>query len=221
MPSFPAAGRNSEIRSRSEGRDHSGPVRFADLLATAATNAEGDPREEQDLDVIPADATDRLGGDLRKWLLHETQTLREPIYRTEARDSSADTGDASADPQQLPLIKYEYDSGIAVLSQMGELTARDLRVMAVISHVFWVSGCPADNAIRGDEATYSYVCRQLGLNPAGYVKLVRSSIERLATSKVLWKFDKPVMNAHGEQQGSEKREVAVGFLTNWALASAR
>ena len=77
------------------------------------------------------------------------------------------------------------------------------------------TGCPADNAIRGDEATYGYICRQLGLNPAGYVKLVRSSVERLATSKVLWKFDKPVLDTKGEQQGNEKREVAVGFLTNW------
>lgn len=44
---------------------------------------------------------------------------------------------------------------------------------------------------------------------------MRSLIERLATSKVLWKFDKPVLDPSGQPQGSEKREVAVGFLTNW------
>lgn len=219
MGSFPTPARNSEIRSRTdERRATSGPVRFTDLLASAATTVLGDHSGEhlEDVaDAVPSDATDHLGGDMRKWLLHEIQSLREPIYRTDARDASGDLVQASADPRQLPLIKYEYDSGIAVLSQMGELTARDLRVMAVISHVFWAAGCPVDNAIRGDEATYSYICRQLGLNPAGYVRLVRSSVERLATSKVVWRFDKPVLNAKGEQEGSEKRELAVGFLTNW------
>ena len=39
-----------------------------------------------------------------------------------------------------------------------------------------------------DEATLGFICRQLGLNPAGYVKLVKASIERLATSKVLWRI---------------------------------
>ena len=216
MGNFPA-GRNSEIRSRSEEGSTSGPVHFADILATAvATVASEPPRHDEDVDVIPADAPDQLEGDLRTWLLHETQSLREPIYRTEARDASADdTPGTTSEPRQLPLIKYEYDTGIAVLSQMGELTARDLRVMAVISHVFWSAGCPADNSIRGDEATYGYICRQLGLHPGGYVKLVRSSVERLATSKVVWKFDKPVLDLKGEQQGNEKREVAVGFLTNW------
>jgi len=216
MRGVPAVGRNSETSTRTERRSStSGPVHFADILATAPVVSDADHGIAHDIEVIPADATDHLGGDLRKWLLHETQSLREPIYRTEARDTNSDVGETAGDPHQLPLIKYEYESGIAVLSQMGELTARDLRVMSVVSHVFWTAGCPLDNTIRGDEATYGYICRQLGLNPAGYVKLVRSSVERLATSKVLWKLNKPIVNAKGEQQGTEKREVAVGFLTNW------
>jgi len=133
MGSYPATGRSSEIRSRSEERPTSGPLRFAEILATAATTVASEPRPDGDFEVIPADAPDRLDGELRTWLLHETQSLREPMYRTEARDANTDVPGAGTEPKQLPLIKYEYDSGIAVLSQMGELTARDLRVMAVIS----------------------------------------------------------------------------------------
>ena len=78
---------------------------------------------------------------------------------------------------------------MVVLSQMGELTARDLRVMSVVSQVFFENGCPEDNTIYGDEATLGFICRQLGLNPSGYVNLVKASVERLATSKVVWQID--------------------------------
>jgi hypothetical protein len=154
-------------------------------------------------------------GELRPWLLHETQMLRQPVYRTEARDRDKDRGTSVGDPCQLPLLHYDYGTGVVVLSQMGELTARDLRVMSVVSQVFWANGCPADNTIYGDEATLGFICRQLGLNPAGYVKLIKASVERLATTKVLWKINNKTVDEQGSVTGSDRGEVAVGFITNW------
>jgi hypothetical protein len=197
----------------------SGPLSFADILVTAA--ATGQVREVVDglADVDqPADGVTSDGGDashLRTWFLHETQTLRQPVYRTEAKDRDRGAGAAAPDPMQLPLLHYDYGTGVVVLSQMGELTARDLRVMSVVSQVFWANGCPADNTIYGDEATLGFICRQLGLNPAGYVKLVKTSIERLATTKVLWKINNKIVDEQGSTSGHDRGEVAVGFITNW------
>jgi hypothetical protein len=202
-------------------RTTSGPTSFADLLAAAAA-----ANDARDIEIV-ASADDRvpasqisMGDDadashLRTWLLHETQTLRQPVYRTEAKDREKELAKATPDPVQLPLQHFDYGSGVVVLSQMGELTARDLRVMSVVSQVFWANGCPADNTIYGDEATLGFICRQLGLNPAGYVKLVKASIERLATSKVLWKINNKVLDANGSTSGHDRGEVAVGFITNW------
>lgn len=192
-----------------------GPVSFADILATAMASGQARDiatRPEPDETAV-ADSGD--GSNLHSWFLHETQTLRQPVYRIEASDRETNEGLASGDPLQLPLLHYDYGTGVVVLSQMGELTARDLRVMSVISRVFWANGCPADNTIHGDEATLGFVCRQLGLNPAGYAKLIRSSLERLATTKVLWKINDTVVDDKGTSTGSDRGEVAVGFITNW------
>ena len=108
------------------------------------------------------------------------------------------TGTAVGDPRQLPLLHYDYGTGVVVLSQMGELTARDLRVMSVVSQVFWANGCPPDNTrSSGDEATLGFDLQATRPEPRGYVKLVKASVERLATTKVLWKIN----NKNGRRAG--------------------
>lgn len=187
---------------------------FADIIATAA--ATGQVREVSDGASSPDHAAPSADPPpLRPWLLHETQSLRQPIYRTEASDRAKDGGHAVSDPHQLPLLRYDYGTGMAVLSQMGELTARDLRVMSVVSQVFFENGCPEDNTIYGDEATLGFICRQLGLNPSGYVNLVKASLERLATSKVVWQIDNTILDEHGVRTGTDQGEVTVGFISNW------
>ena len=189
---------------------------FADIIATAA--ATGRVRELSDSNNAgsPQSAAPPVDPPaLRPWLLHETQSLRQPVYRTEAGDRAKDGGNAVSDPHQLPLLHYDYGTGMVVLSQMGELTARDLRVMSVVSQVFFENGCPEDNTIYGDEATLGFICRQLGLNPSGYVNLVKASVERLATSKVVWQIDNSILDEHGVSTGTDQGEVAVGFITNW------
>ena len=193
-----------------------GPTSFGDLLAAVPDTdtihkMASVPGEVDQMEVANPQDPEIL----RSWFLHETQTLRQPVYRTEARDRDKNDGTAPNDPCQLPLLHYNYGTGVVVLSQMGELTARDLRVMSVVSQVFWANGCPADNTIYGDEATLGFICRQLGLNPAGYVKLIKASVERLATTKVLWKINNKVVDDHGATSGSDRGEVAVGFITNW------
>lgn len=199
--------------STQTGRD-AGPVSFADIIATAA--ATGRVHESSDAERSPDQVAPPVDSPpLRPWLLHETQSLRQPVYRTEARDRARDDGNAVSDPHQLPLLHYDYGTGMVVLSQMGELTARDLRVMSVVSQVFFENRCPDDNTIYGDEATLGLICRQLGLNPSGYVNLVKASVERLATSKVVWQISNTILDEHGVSTGTDQGEVAVGFITNW------
>lgn len=194
----------------------SGPVSFADLLATAAVAGRVLEVSDSDGAASPHHTAPSVDPPaLRPWLLHETQSLRQPVYRTEARDRAKDGGNALGDPQQLPLLHYDYGTGMVVLSQMGELTARDLRVMSVVSQVFFENGCPEDNTIYGDEATLGFICRQLGLNASGYVTLVKASLERLATSKVVWKIDNTMLDEQGVTVGTDQGELAVGFITNW------
>jgi hypothetical protein len=221
IPNFQSSSHNerSSVAQTPRGPDvrrSPGPTHFADIVASVAATGQVQELVTGAIDsdnVAPTHAQDP--GMLRSWLLHETQTLREPVYRTEARDREKDSGSATGDPIQLPLLHYDYGSGVVVLSQMGELTARDLRVMSVISQVFYANGCPADNTIYGDEATLGFICRQLGLNPAGYVKLVKASVERLATSKVLWRINSKIVDDRGATTGSDQGEVAVGFITNF------
>jgi hypothetical protein len=156
------------------------------------------------------------------WMLHETQSLRDPVYRTESTDRLAQPlGKASVDPEQMPLIRYEYGEGTAIISRLGELSARDLRVMSVISQVFFENGCPADNMVRGDEATLGFMARQLGMNPDGCAGMIRASIERLSTAKIIWKKERTIVARDGSVQGHDNSEVAHGFLAGWGGRSRK
>lgn len=213
---------------QNEARPHStpGPEQMADILASLTTAA-GDhrlmapaPREAHYRDDPERPLGDEPG--LRRWFLHETTTLREPIYRTSAKDKDdgAAAEVAAAEPTQLPLLRYDYGGEISVLSRLGELTARDLRVMSVISQIYWERGCPEDNAIAGDEATLGFICRQLGWT-RGFVNLVRASVERLMTTKVLWRSQRTISDTTGAPIGDDSQEVAVGFLTNFGVRRRR
>lgn len=207
-------------RSPRRGEQLLEPEHFASILARAAalgsgadqvaipstTGGSGDPETSTEHEQEP--------GKLRQWFLHETSTMREPIYRTSAEDSSAERNPVAREPAQLPIVRYDYGNNLSVISQFGELTARDLRVMSVISQIFWESGCPDDNGIYGDEATLGFLCRQLGLN-RGYIGLVRSSIERLASAKVVMRREQTIIDSAGTPTGTDEAEVAIGFLTNW------
>jgi len=154
-------------------------------------------------------------------MLHETQTLRDPIYRTRASEDEHG-GQADANPEQLPLISYTYDEGDPiVLSRMGELIARDVRIMSVISQIYWESGCPADGMIRGDEATLGYIAKQLGMHPEGATNLIKSSIMRLATAKVVWKQRRTIHDKDGRAVGEDDVEISLGFLANWGFRTQR
>jgi hypothetical protein len=152
--------------------------------------------------------------DLYPWLAHETSTLREGVYRVETGQPGKPVGTRTT--EQLNLIRYEYPSGVAVLSQYGELRARDLRVMAVVTRAFYELGCPPDNMVRGDEATLGFIARQLGMNPDGSVNDIRQSIERLATAKLVWREHLTKAGEDGSIEETESRELAHGFLAGWA-----
>lgn len=197
-----------------------GPISLSDLLGSA-------PNARQVIDEVsgdePAVIVDRTTGsddgtrrELLPWMLHETQTLRQPVYRTESTDRHQQPdGWASTNPEQLPLIRYEYGNAAAVISRLGELSARDLRVMSVISQVFYERGCPTDNMVGGNEATFGFIARQLGMNPDGCAGMVRASIERLSTAKIIWKKQRDIVGTDGTVQGTEEAEIAHGFLAGW------
>lgn len=224
----------SDGRSRSAPRrvseEANGPVSFNDILATAAAAGRliTDVPDSADEAPIVVDrsgqssASDAARRDLMPWMLHETQSLREPVYRTESTDRLAQPlGRASRDPEQLPLIRYDYGEGTAIISRLGELSARDLRVMSVISQVFFENGCPADNMVRGDEATLGFIARQLGMNPDGCAGMIRASVERLSTAKIIWKKERTIMAKDGSVQSHENAEVAHGFLAGWGGRSRK
>ena len=207
-----------------------GEVSFSDLLATVVASGRVIAEIPESADETPIvvdrsssfDAADTARRELMPWMLHETQSLREPVYRTESTDRLAQpVGKASTDPEQLPLIRYEYGEGTAIISRFGELSARDLRVMSVISRVFFENGCPADNMVRGDEATLGFIARQLGMNPDGCAGMIRASIERLSTSKIVWKKERTVLGKDGTVQSHEDTEVAHGFLAGWGRRSRK
>lgn len=214
----------SKTAPRRVSEEANGPVLFSDILATAiaAGQAITDLPDSADETTIVVDrsgessSNDAARRDLMPWMLHETQSLRTPVYRTESTDRLAQPiGKASRNPEQLPLIRYEYGDGTAVISRLGELSARDLRVMFVIGQVFFEHGCPADNMVRGDEATLGFIARQLGMNPDGCAGMIRASIERLSTAKIIWENERTIMAKDGSVQSHENSEVAHGILAGW------
>jgi len=204
---------------------------LAEIIAAASQGLDADRASDPEQEDTPRGPTsprsardEDVGPDLLQWFLHETNTLRAPVYRTEARDRRDEPGAlASDDPAQLPLLEYKYagDDELLVISRMGELTARDVRVMSVISQVFFEDGCPASNAIVGDTATLGYIARQLGMHPDGATGLIRSSIQRLATTKVVWKRKRTVVDEAGVVQETDDAELSIGFLSDWGFRTRR
>jgi hypothetical protein len=205
-----------------------GPTALGDILAEALRVRGDGPPVDADNDredgitgvvevrgtVVPHRGAD---GDDPDWLLHETQLLRQPVYRTERADAEDDPPASYFDnpaADQLPLLTYEYDPQTTVISRIGELGTRDMLVMAVLSQAFFANGCPADNKVHGDHATLGYIARQLGMHPEGATRLIRSSIERLSTARVKVKVhdvDKRAVGGTATTRG----EVTVGFLANF------
>lgn len=229
---MPEAGPSQRSSRPTGGRSGRGDeMSLAEIIAAASEGLGCDGGSEPERDEAPCSPTpsrsardEDVGPDLLQWFLHETNTLRAPVYRTEARDRrdepSALAGD---DPAQLPLLEYKYagDDEVLVISRMGELTARDVRVMSVISQVFFEDGCPASNAIVGDTATLGYIARQLGMHPDGATGLIRSSILRLATTKVVWKRRRTVVDEAGIIQETDDAELSIGFLSDWGFRTRR
>lgn len=152
------------------------------------------------------------------WLLHETDLLRRPVYRTERSDSDDDPVGSYFDrpgADQLPLLSYDYGDGTEVLSRIGELGTRDMLVMSVLSQAFFASHCPTDNKVHGDHATMGYIARQLGMHPEGATRLIRASIERLSTAKVRVRHSGEEVLAGGVT-ATTRGEVTFGFLANYA-----
>ena len=219
---------HSQPTTRRLSEDANGPMSLTDILAAAAatgqvTNAATDAADEASIVVSRSGGSaEAARRELMPWMLHETQSLREPVYRTESTDRLAQpVGKASDNPEQLPLIRYDYGEGTAIISRLGELSARDLRVMSVISQVFFENDCPADNMVRGDEATLGFIARQLGMNPDGCAGMIRASIERLSTAKIIWKKERTIMAKNGSVQSHENSEVAHGFLSGWGGRSRK
>ncbi len=188
-----------------------GPVSIADLVRAHTFVAV----PKSDVPVAQS-ATGPASGDRPDWLIHETELLRHPVYRTERGDGEGTLSASAFDrpaPEQLPLLFYDYDDETHLLTRLGELNARDMLVMSVIQHEFYSRSCPVDARIDGDHATLSYIARQLGMHPEGSTNLIRASLERLATAKVRLRFSKAresgnyPINSHGE--------VVFGFLSGY------
>lgn len=157
------------------------------------------------------------GVPLLKYFLAETQSIRNPAYQV--GNSAADADDAATKSyfdlegaHQLPLRYFEYDENTTVISHLGELTVRDMLVMSVITQIFFEAGCPADGKITGDQATFGYIARQLGMNPAGSTASIRKSLERLETAKVRLKLSRKLIESGGYEV-NEEGEVDYGFLS--------
>jgi hypothetical protein len=218
-----------EMQGRQAGRV--AEMSLAEIIAATSASLHEGREDDADEGRPPSEPTpprsprdEDVGPDLLQWFLHETNTLRVPVYRTEARDRREDpSGLAGDDPAQLPLIEYKYgtDDEVLVISRMGELTARDVRVMSVISQIFFEDGCPASNAIVGNTATLGYIARQLGMHPDGATGLIRASIQRLATTKVVWKKKRTVVDEQGAVQETDEAELSIGFLSDWGFRTRR
>jgi len=207
----------SEQNNVAADRRNGSPESLAEILSAVAAHKAISAGEE--LAEPPSSAEPSANPELYPWLAHDTASLREGVYRVE---TSRGPADGSAQPRgndpdgQMDLIRYEYPRGVAVLSQYGELRARDLRVMAVVTRAFYELGCPADNMVRGDEATLGFIARQLGMNPDGSVNDIRQSVERLATAKLVWREHLSTAGDDGTVVETETRELAHGFLSGWA-----
>jgi hypothetical protein len=209
-------------------RRSDGPLSFSDIMAqmleertqaTSRRSATAELERELDTDakVLSGRPVERRVVAGPEYLLHETEMLRRPVYRTERSDSDDDPPASYFDQpaaHQLPLLTYEYDADTTVISRIGELGTRDMLVMSVLSQAFYANGCPDDNLVRGDEATLGYVARQLGMHPEGATRLIRSSIERLSTARVKIKLSDVNRDVEGGSV-STQGEVTVGFLSNF------
>ncbi len=214
--------------NRASGSTSNGPIRLSDILAQALRVGSNSAIPEPDLHdginqvvevagykaLVPfAHSQEETPG----WLLHETHLLRQPVYRTERKDSDDEpVGSYFENPaaEQLPLLTYEYDSETTVISRIGELGTRDMLVVAVLSQAFFANGCPSDNKVRGDQATLGYIARQLSMHPEGATRLIRASIERLSTARVKIKVHEGDPSAVGGPT-TTRGEITVGFLANF------
>jgi hypothetical protein len=50
---------------------------------------------------------------------------------------------------------------------------------------------------------------------------IRASIQRLATTKVVWRRQKTVVDQEGQVQETDQAEVSIGFLANWGTRSRK
>lgn len=181
--------------------------------ATAVMDDPAEPTAATQSDVI----SPRVEDDDPEWLLHETELLRRPVYRTEREDSDRSRGSYfdTPNPHQLPLLKYEYEPGTELMTHIGELNSRDMLVMSVLQQTFFASGIPDDGKIWGDSATFGYIARQIGMHPDGATHLIRASLERLATAKVRLTFTEAQRASNNVFAINGKGEVVFGFIAGY------
>lgn len=95
---------------------------------------DGDDREDGISGIIEVQGTIVPHRDAEdddpSWLLHETQLLRQPVYRTERADAEDDPPGSYFDnpaADQLPLLTYEYDPQTTVITRRRK-PLPDLRI---------------------------------------------------------------------------------------------
>lgn len=219
-------------RPRSTANDRHDEQRLGDILSqalhTASSAGQMLPHVQglDDADVVEIHyrATSRRGED-PQYLVHQTELLRRPVYRPERADNDADQTEGhvighTADGQSV--FAYQHSEDTELQSTLGELNARDMLVMSVLQQAFWAAGCPADNMIRGRQATLYYISRQVGINDSA-THLIKASVARLFHSKVVLRFKDARRARDGGYQVNEEGEVGFGFISGygWRQRSAK
>jgi hypothetical protein len=91
-------------------------------------------------------------------------------------------------------------------------------VMSVVQQAFWKTECPQDGRVWGDKATLGYIARQLGMHAEGSTRLIKASLERLATAKVQLKISPE--HAPAGYRPNSRGEVVFGFLAGYGWREA-
>jgi len=152
-------------RSDEDARSLSEILRAAMPFRDGAASSDGSTTEAPAADHREPNVVSVVYDRNPEWLVHQTELLRRPVFRTERSDSGTEPTnhyvlDGSGDGQSI--LAYPYDDQTELRSTLGELNARDMLVMSSIQQVFSAGDCPQDGLLAGERATL-YHARQIGL----------------------------------------------------------
>lgn len=153
-----------------------------------------------------------------EWLVHQTELLRHPVYRTERSDVGSEPSnryvlDKTADGQLI--LAYPYDAQTELRSTLGELNARDMLVMSAIQQAFYANGCPRSGLLAGPVATFYHIARQIGLSGGEATNLVKASLDRLSVASVKIRFSSVERARRGGYPVNTKGEIVFGLLSGY------